>query len=277
MDKLKISAEKLGISLSEEQLGSFKRYMELLLYYNERMNLTAITDKDGILTKHFLDSMTFLLSEKAEHGMSLIDIGAGAGFPSLPIKIARPDLRVTMLDSLNKRVGFLNTVVSELGLSDITAVHMRAEDGGRSEMRESFDLATARAVADLSPLAEYALPFVRVGGYFVALKGTAPEEEINASKPAIKLLGGRIESVKDICIGDGELNHTLVIVKKLEKTPAKYPRKAGKPVKEPLREPVGRSRTIKTKIPGFLFLISVRTIRKSPVLYFFVGNCRTIF
>ncbi|MGN1098128.1 MAG: 16S rRNA (guanine(527)-N(7))-methyltransferase RsmG, partial [Clostridia bacterium] len=132
MELLRNSAEKFGISLNEIQLGQFEKYMKLLLEENEKMNLTAITEKDEILIKHFLDSMTLLLSEKIEEGASVIDIGAGAGFPSLPVKIARPDLKVTMLDSLNKRVGFLNMVVSELGLKDISAVHMRAEDGGRT-------------------------------------------------------------------------------------------------------------------------------------------------
>ncbi len=235
MDKLKNGAEKLGISLSENQLHQFERYMELLLSYNEKMNLTAITEKDGIISKHFIDSMSLILSDRLRNGASVIDIGAGAGFPSLPIKIARPDLDVTMLDSLNKRVGFLNEVISALGLNDVKAVHMRAEDGARTELRECFDFACARAVADLAVLAEYALPYVKVGGYFTAMKGTAPEEEINGAKKAIKALGGRIEEVKEIYIEDGELKHTLVIIKKVEKTSSKYPRKAGKPVKDPIK------------------------------------------
>ncbi len=235
MEKLKNSAERFGIRLNDVQLEQFKKYMEMLVERNEKVNLTAITEKDDILIKHFLDSLTLLCCGKLLEGAEIIDIGAGAGFPSLPVKIARPDLKVTMLDSLNKRVDFLDDVISALGLENIEAVHMRAEDGAKTEMRESFDVACARAVANLAVLAEYALPYVKTGGYFIAMKGTAPEEEINAAKPAIKLLGGKIESVKEIFIEEGGLNHTLVIIKKCVQTPSKYPRKAGKPVKEPLK------------------------------------------
>ena len=236
MERLKSGAEKLGIHLDDLKLRQFQEYMDLLLEWNEKMNLTAITEKDEIISKHFLDSITLLCSEKVNGGMSLVDIGAGAGFPSMPVKIARPDLKITMLDSLNKRIDFLNEVVSSLGLNEIQAIHSRAEDGARTVLRESFDIATARAVADLAVLAEYALPFVKVGGYFIAMKGTAPEEEINSAKPAIKAMGGRIEEVKEVFIEDGQLNHTLVIIKKLEKTPSKYPRKAGKPAKDPIKQ-----------------------------------------
>lgn len=232
---LKENAEKFNISLSLEQLDRFEKYMEMLISVNEKMNLTAITEKNEIIIKHFLDSLTLILSGKLEDGASLIDIGAGAGFPSIPVKIARPDLKVTMLDSLNKRVNFLNDVIAELNLEDINAVHSRAEDGARSSLREKFDVATARAVADLSVLAEYALPFVKVGGYFVAMKGTAPEEEINGAKACVKAMGGKIEAVKEIHMDEGNLNHTLVIIKKTEKTASKYPRKAGKPSKEPIK------------------------------------------
>ena len=235
MERLKVGAEKLGICLDELKIKQFRDYMDLLLDRNEKVNLTAITEKDEVISKHFLDSMALLCSGKLYKEVSMIDIGAGAGFPSIPIKIARPDVRVTMLDSLNKRIDFLNDVISLLQLSEIRAIHSRAEDGARTELRESFDIATARAVADLAVLAEYALPFVKVGGYFIAMKGTAPEEEINSAKPAIKALGGKIEEVKDIFIEDGRLEHTLVIIKKTAKTPSKYPRKAGKPAKEPIK------------------------------------------
>ncbi len=233
MERLKTAAEKLGISLDGGQTGQFETYMELLLEWNEKFNLTAITEKDEIISKHFLDSLTLLLSDRLPEGARLIDIGAGAGFPSVPVKIARPDLRVTMLDSLGKRVDFLNEVSARLGLENICAVHCRAEDGSRTELRESFDVATARAVANLSVLAEYALPFVKVGGYFVAMKGSAPEEEINAAKPAIRVMGGKIEEVREISF-DG-LGRSLIIVKKTARTPSKYPRKAGKPSKDPIK------------------------------------------
>lgn len=236
MEKLKTGAERLGITLDDIKLRQFEGYMTILLDWNERINLTAITEKDEIISKHFLDSVTLLCSEKLKDPVTLIDIGAGAGFPSIPVKIARPDLKVTMLDSLNKRIDFLNEVISRLELKDIRAIHSRAEDGARTQLRESFDIATARAVADLAVLAEYALPFVKVDGYFIAMKGTAPEEEINSAKPAIKAMGGKIEAVKEIFIEEGQLEHTLVIIKKTEKTPSKYPRKAGKPSKDPIKQ-----------------------------------------
>lgn len=235
MEKLKIEAKKFNISISDKQVNQFIKYMDMLLSYNEGFNLTAITDKNEIILKHFVDSITLIQSQKLEEGVSMIDIGAGAGFPSLPVKIVRPDIRVTMLDSLNKRINFLENVIESLDLKDIYAIHLRAEDGGRTEMRENFDIATARAVANLSVLAEYALPFVKVGGYFLAMKGSAPEEEINAAKPAIRELGGKIEGVMEIAIDNGEINHSIVMIKKIEKTPSKYPRKAGKPVKDPIK------------------------------------------
>lgn len=228
-------ALNLNIEISEKANEMFAKYAKMLLHYNEFMNLTAITEPDEVKEKHFLDSVTLLLSEKLEEGCSLIDIGAGAGFPSLPVKIVRDDIDVTMLDSLNKRINFLNDVIKELGLEEIRAIHSRAEDGGKNkDLREKFDIATARAVADLSVLAEYALPFVRLGGYFVAMKGNAPEEEINSAKKAIKEMGGEIESVKEITLPSG-INHCIVIIKKVKNTPSKYPRKAGTPHKSPIR------------------------------------------
>lgn len=232
---LKEEALKFGIELNDEMINELDEYANLLVEYNKVMNLTAITEKNEIDEKHFLDSITLLLSEKLANNSTMIDIGAGAGFPSLPVKIVRKDLNVVMLDSLNKRVGFLNTVIEKLNLENIKAVHLRAEEGGRiKEYRESFDLATARAVADLAVLSEYALPFVKVGGFFVALKGNSPSDEVNGAKAAIKKLGGQIREVKDVILPSG-INHTLVIIEKIEKTPSAYPRKAGKPAKEPLK------------------------------------------
>ena len=233
MDLIK-EAGKFNIEITEKQLENLEKYEKILLEYNEVMNLTAITDHEEILEKHFLDSITLCLSEKLTKGCSIIDIGAGAGFPSMPVKIVREDINLTMLDSLNKRINFLNTVVEKLGLKNAQALHFRAEEGGKNkDLREKFDIATARAVADLAVLAEYAIPFVKVGGYFVAMKGNAPEEEINGAKKAIKEMGGKIEAVKEVVLPSG-INHCLVIIKKIEKTPAKYPRKAGKPSKEPI-------------------------------------------
>lgn len=233
MEALTKGAAKLGLELTDMQLKQFERYMDLLLQWNEKFNLTAITEKNEIISKHFLDSLT-LLTVGIPEGASLIDIGAGAGFPSLPVKIARPDLKITMLDSLNKRVDFLRTVIVELALADITALHSRAEDGARTPLRESFDLATARAVANLSVLAEYALPFVKVSGNFVAMKGTAPGAEVALAERAVKILGGRIAEVREVPVPQSDLCHSLVIINKVSATPSKYPRKAGKPAKEPL-------------------------------------------
>ncbi len=233
MDLIK-EAKALGIEITEKQLEKLTEYERILLEYNEVMNLTAITDHEEILEKHFLDSVTLLLSGKITEGCSLIDIGAGAGFPSMPVKIVREDINLTMLDSLNKRINFLSTVVEKIGLNNAKALHFRAEEGGKDKnLREKFDVATARAVADLAVLAEYAIPFVKVGGYFVAMKGNAPEEEINGAKKAIKEMGGQIEEVKEVILPSG-INHCLVIIKKIANTPSKYPRKAGKPSKEPI-------------------------------------------
>jgi len=233
MDLIK-EAEKFGIEVSEKQNDNLEKYAQMMLRYNEFMNLTAITEPDEIREKHFLDSITLLLSEKIAQGCSLIDIGAGAGFPSIPVKIVREDIRLTMLDSLNKRINFLNDVVAELSLKDAQAIHMRAEEGGKNKtLREKFDVATARAVADLSVLAEYALPFVKVGGYFVAMKGNAPKEELESAKKAIREMGGEVEAVKEVLLPSG-INHSLIIIRKAVATPSKYPRKAGTPSKTPI-------------------------------------------
>lgn len=228
-------AAKFNIEISEKANEKLEKYTEMMLRYNEVMNLTAITEPDEIKEKHFLDSVTLLLCGKLFEGCSLIDIGAGAGFPSVPVKTVREDIKLTMLDSLNKRINFLNDVIKELQFENASAIHSRAEDAGKSkQLREKFDIATARAVADLAVLCEYALPFVKVGGYFVAMKGSAPEEEIEGAKKAIREMGGEIEEVKETVLPSG-INHCLVIIRKVVPTPSKYPRKAGKPAKEPVR------------------------------------------
>lgn len=234
MNNLQQAAHSLGIEITDEQSAEFEKYMEMMLEYNKCVNLTAITEKEEIEEKHFVDSVSAVLSERLHNNCTLIDIGAGAGFPSLPIKIVRKDIDVTMLDSLNKRINFLNSAINELHLEKIRAIHMRAEEGGRkAELREKFDVAVARAVADLSVLAEYALPFVKKGGYFIAMKGPSVDEELDKAKNAIKLLGGKTREVKKIKFPSG-IEHSLVIIEKTGSTPSKYPRKAGKPVKEPL-------------------------------------------
>ena len=233
MDLIK-EAAKLNIEVSEKANENLEKYSEMMLRYNEFMNLTAITEPDEIKEKHFLDSITLLLSGKIAENCSLIDIGAGAGFPSVPVKLVREDINLTMLDSLNKRINFLNDVIKEIGMEKAGALHFRAEDAGKdSALREKFDVATARAVADMAVLSEYALPFVKVGGYFVAMKGTAPKEEINGAKKAIREMGGELEEVKEVVLPSG-IRHSLVIVRKVISTPSKYPRKAGTPVKKPI-------------------------------------------
>ncbi len=233
MDLIK-EASKLNIEVSEIANKNLEKYKDLLLRYNEFMNLTAITEPDEVREKHFLDSITLILSEKLKKNSSLIDIGAGAGFPSMPVKIVREDLDVTMLDSLNKRINFLNDVIRELGLKNIKAIHYRAEDAGKDKnLREKFDIATARAVADMAVLSEYALPFVKVGGYFIAMKGNAPKEEIEGAKKAVREMGGEVEEIMEVLLPSGII-HTLVIVRKVIPTPSKYPRKAGMPVKKPI-------------------------------------------
>lgn len=235
MEILKEEALKFNIELDERMLEKFQMYTDMLLEYNSFMNLTAITDPYEIKIKHYLDSLTLLGENKLTEGCRVIDIGAGAGFPSLPNAIVREDVSFTMLDSLGKRVNFLNEVAKKLELENAGAVHLRAEDGGRDKnYREGFDVAVARAVADLAVLSEYALPFVKVGGYFLAMKGTAPAEEIDRAKKAIKTLGGQIEKVSEINIEPLSLNHTVVVIKKIAKTPQIYPRKAGTPSKNPL-------------------------------------------
>ena len=216
-------------------IDNFEKYMQMMLDYNEKVNLTAITERDEIIEKHFMDCVSLLMSEKLFENCSMIDIGTGAGFPSIPVKIVRPDIDITMLDALNKRITFLNSVIDELKLPKIKAVHMRAEDAGKiKEMREKYDISVARAVADMAVLSEYALPFVKKDGYFVAMKGSAPDEELENAKGAIKQLGGKTEEVKKVILPSG-IEHSLIIVRKVSETPARFPRKAGKPVKEPLR------------------------------------------
>lgn len=234
-DFLKKAAKQLNIDLSEEQVNQFVTYMDLLLKWNEKVNLTAITEENDIITKHFVDSISCILSNRILDGNSLIDVGTGAGFPGIPLKIVRNSLRVTLLDSLNKRVHFLNEVIDELKLSGIQAVHARAEDAGANgEYRETYDAAISRAVANLAVLVEYALPFVKVGGYFIAMKGPDVEEEIKQSKKAINILGGEINELKSIRLPFTDISHSLVIIRKVSKCPTKYPRKAGKPSKNPL-------------------------------------------
>lgn len=236
MDKILIDAcTKLNVNIDENMLAQFMKYKELLLEWNEKINLTAITEDREILLKHFADCVS-LVPFINLNNKSVIDVGTGAGFPGIPVKIVSPSIKLTLLDSLNKRINFLSEVVSSLGLNDVSCVHSRAEDGGQNvEFREKFDVCISRAVADLSILSEYCLPFVKTGGTFISLKGPdAKQEVINALK-AIEVLGGEIENVEKIEIPFTDIVHTLVMIKKVRQTPMKYPRKSGKVSKNPIK------------------------------------------
>ena len=226
--------KKIGIELKEEQLEKFYLYMNILLEWNEKINLTAITNEEEIILKHFVDSLT--INKYIEEGKSIIDVGTGAGFPGIPIKILREDLKVTLLDSLNKRINFLNEVIEKLDLKNIECIHGRAEEFGKNKnYREKYDFATSRAVANMSTLSEYLIPFVKVGGKVLAMKGDKAEEELEEAKKAIKLLGGKVENTDNFYLPDSDIKRNIIIIKKIEKTERKFPRKPGTPAKEPIK------------------------------------------
>ena len=227
--------EMLGIQLTDVQKEQFDRYYELLIEWNRVMNLTGITEYDEVNLKHFTDSLTIVRIKDMENVSTLIDVGTGAGFPGIPVKIAFPHIKVTLLDSLNKRIKFLNQVVEELDLKDVVTLHGRAEDyAKKEEYREQFDLCASRAVANLSTLSEYCLPFVKKGGCFISYKSADSDEEIEQSKKALDILGGKIEKVDKFVLPGSDMGRALVMVEKVKNTPRKYPRKAGVPSKEPL-------------------------------------------
>lgn len=228
------SCRKIGVELNQAQLKQFMTYKDMLIEWNEKMNLTAITDDREIILKHFVDCLA-LCSGADMSGKKIIDVGTGAGFPGVPVKIACPDIDITLLDSLNKRITFLNELTKALGLEKTDCVHMRAEDGGNDKvLRESFDMCISRAVANLSVLCEYCLPFVRVGGMFISMKGPDVTQEIFEAEKAVRVLGGEISEIKTVSIPETDINHSLIIINKIKATPSKYPRKAGKVKKEPI-------------------------------------------
>ena len=234
-DYLQEAAEAYGLCLTERMVEQFTLYYELLLEWNEKINLTAITEPKEVAIKHMIDSLSCLDEKVFPEGASVIDVGTGAGFPGIPLKIFRPDLKLTLLDSLNKRIKFLQEVVDRLELSEVQCIHGRAEEGARNKaLREKFDVAVSRAVARLQVLAEYCMPFVGVGGYFVALKGMKYAQESQEGQRAVKMLGGKDCRAVPVHLPSLEDKRAVLYIQKLKNTPKVYPRKAGTPDKNPL-------------------------------------------
>ena len=235
LEKFKNGLQQLHIALSEKQMEQFLQYYELLVEKNKVMNLTAITEFDEVVEKHFLDSVSLTKQMDLHQPLKVLDLGTGAGFPGIPLKIVFPELEITLMDSLNKRVLFLQDVISSLQLENIEAVHGRAEEVARNKKyRESFDLCVSRAVANISTLSEYCLPFVKIGGSFISYKSSTIEDELEDGKKGIAILGGKVKDVYKFTLPDSELQRSFVIIEKEKKTPKAYPRKAGTPSKEPL-------------------------------------------
>lgn len=231
--KFRNSMNSIGIELTDSQLNAFETYYDMLIDRNKVMNLTAITEFDEVMDKHFLDSVYLFRSIKLEADYKLIDIGTGAGFPGIPLKIVFPELKITLLDSLNKRVGFLNDLIEELNLNNIEAIHGRAEDIARDKAYcASYDIAVSRAVANLSTLSEYCLPFVKIGGKFVSYKSGDCADEVDNAKAAIHLLGGKINKIDEFSYSNN--SRSFIVIDKVMNTSNKYPRKAGLPSKKPL-------------------------------------------
>lgn len=238
MDRInyfKDSLNKLSFTLSDQQIEQFMKYYELLIERNKVMNLTAITDFEEVINKHFIDSLSLIKVYNTVENISVIDMGTGAGFPGIPLKIAFPSWNITLLDSLNKRVNFLNDVIHALGLQNINAIHGRAEDFGKDiKYREQFDLCVSRAVAKLSTLSEYCMPYVKANGYFIPYKSGNIDAELEESRKAIHVLGGKLEKVEKFNLPDTDMERTLILIRKVSNTPKVYPRSAGKPSKEPI-------------------------------------------
>ncbi|ERI90522.1 16S rRNA methyltransferase GidB [Clostridiales bacterium oral taxon 876 str. F0540] len=225
-----------GLEFDEDKYNKLMQYKDLVIEWNEKINLTAITEEEEFIKKHFVDSIKAFRSLELKNSKKIIDVGTGAGFPGIPIKIIQPSVEVVLLDSLNKRVNFLNEVINKLGLKGITAIHGRAEDFAQDKKyREAFDAAVSRAVANMAVLSELCIPYVKVNGYFIALKGPAVDEEIKEGLKAVTTLGGAVERVIEVEVEDTDLNHNLVIIKKVKETPKVYPRKAGTASKKPIK------------------------------------------
>lgn len=226
---------EIGIKVDDKLMDSFIKYKDILLDWNQRINLTTIIDEKEIAVKHFIDSIIVLkyinLSNK-----KIIDVGTGAGFPGLPLKIVNESINITLLDSLNKRINFLDEIIHHLNLKNVELIHGRAEEFGvNSKYREKFDYCVSRAVANLQVLCEYCLPFVAIGGYFISLKGPKVEAEIDDAKKAISILGGKLEKVGKVLLPFSDISHSIIFIKKINQCPSNYPRKSGKPSKEPIK------------------------------------------
>ena len=225
--------EKLNLTLTEEQIEKFYNYMNLLIEWNKKINLTAIVEPKDIILKHFIDSLTIV--KYIKEGETIIDVGTGAGFPGIPLKIAREDLKITLADSLNKRINFLNEVINKLDLKNIETIHTRAEELGKNKKyREKFDIATSRAVANMSTLSEYLIPFIKVKGRCICMKSSDIDTELENAKKAINILGCKIESKDKFDLPNSDLGRSVIILRKVKNTPSKFPRKAGTPAKEPI-------------------------------------------
>lgn len=234
--KFEEKLHSLEIELTEEQYKQFEKYYELLVEWNKVMNLTGITEYEEVNEKHFVDSLSIVKALDISKVQAVIDIGTGAGFPGIPLKIAFPHLKITLLDSLNKRIKFLDTVITELGLENIETIHGRAEDfAKKEEYREQYDLCVSRAVANLSTLSEYCLPFVSVGGMFVPYKSGEIDQEVNEAGTAIKVLGGKKKEVVKFQLPDSDISRSFVLISKVKNTGKKFPRKAGMAAKEPIK------------------------------------------
>lgn len=225
-----------GVELTDRQLEQFEIYYEMLVEKNKVMNLTAITDREEVILKHFIDSVALAnYYDLTNKEYTLIDVGTGAGFPGIPLKIAFPNIKVTLFDSLNKRIKFLQEVIDKLCLTDIEAVHGRAEEGGRDvKMREKYDLVVSRAVANMAVLSEYCIPFAKLGGYFIPYKAGKIDEELDQGKKAISILGGKYEKTEKLILPDSDISRSFVFIKKVKQTSKAYPRKAGTASKQPL-------------------------------------------
>ena len=231
--KLKSELNDLNLMFHEKQLDQFYNYMNILLEENEKINLTAITDPEEIITKHFIDSLT--IYKYIGNASKIIDIGTGAGFPGIPLKIINPNLNITLVDSLNKRINFINKVKNYLNLTNINVIHARAEELAKQiKYREKYDIATSRAVASLNVLLEYLMPYVKIGGKCICMKGSNIDEELKESTKAIQILGGKIEKIEKITLPNTDIKRNIIIIKKEKQTPNSYPRKAGIPSKKPI-------------------------------------------